>query len=256
MFHKRERQRRILQMLQEQTFVKLECLKGEFVVTPMTLWRDLKELEEQGLIRRVRGGAMHADVDVEPRFDTKCHAAKTAKMLIAKVAKERFVQKDGVYALEGGTTVAELAKCLSGYPATLLTNSISVLNELRCQDHNPSVYCSGGLLREESGTLVGKEAVTFFSRRKVDTFFMSASAFDLDSGLTDPNPMEIEVKQAMAFSAHQIVLLLDSSKLGTRSLMEIIPLRKVDTLITDKPLPDAYKALLLQHGVATIIATV
>lgn len=254
MFHKQERQRHIMRIVREQTLVKLNYLKTHFGVTTMTLWRDIEELSGQGLVKRLRGAVMRAEVANEPTFDAKLATARAAKISIARKAVAMFFQSGGNYSLEGGTTVAELARIIGGKPATVLTNSISVVNELRDLGHHPAVYCSGGMLRPESGTLVGKEAITFFGRCKVDVFFMSATGFDLETGLTDPNPMEIEVKQAMAYGARRVVLLLDSGKIGQRSLMQVLPLEKISAMVTEKAVPASYSAKLKAAGVKVVLA--
>ncbi len=243
-----------MRIVREQTLVKLNHLKTHFGVTTMTLWRDIEELREQGLVKRFRGAVMRAEVANEPTFDAKLDEARTAKLAIARKAVALFFQPGGSYSMEGGTTVTELARIIGGKPATVLTNSISVVNVLRDHGHHPTVYCSGGLLRPESGTLVGKEAITFFSRCTVDVFFMSASGFDLETGLTDPNPMEIEVKQAMAYGARRVVLLLDSGKIGQRSLMQVLPLEKAGAMVTEKSIPARYSEKLKVAGVELVIA--
>ncbi len=242
-----QRRRRILDILDEQTCVSIAYLQTTLDTTPMTLWRDLKLLEDQALLKRIRGGAMKIDVEQEPRYDSKLESSRTAKVKIAKYAIQHMVQDGDIITLEGGTTVAEFARYLPQSNLVIHTNSLPIMNLVN--HPRRSVYCSGGLVREESGTMVGKEAVTFFYRRKVKTFFMSATGFDLQNGLTDPNPMEIEVKQAMANSAEQIVLLLDSEKIGITSLMQIIPLRKVTCIVTDKALNNDYTQLLNKYKI-------
>lgn len=248
-----ERHRRILKLLQERTSISVKFLQEDLQVTPMTLWRDLKLLEEEGLLKRTRGGVMHRDVEEEPRFDAKVDAARTAKVKLAKYAARNFIKDGDIIALEGGTTVAELCRQLPVKNLTVLSNSLPVVYEIYRNHPNVVVYCSGGLLREESGTLVGKEAVTFFSKRKVGTFFMSASGIDLEFGLTDPNPMEIEVKQAMARAAERIILLLDSSKIGKSSLMKVLPLGKVSELVTEEAIPPEFVERLKAAGVRVTV---
>lgn len=245
---------RIIQrILEEQTSASVRLLRERLKVNAMTLWRDLKRMEELGLVRRVRGGVMLAGVNEEPRFDAKLAAAGAAKARIAAYAARRLVSAGDILMLEGGTTVAALLPELKQEGLTLLTNSLPVLNRAREAGGRLTAYGSGGLLREESGTLVGKEAVTFFSRRKADIFFMSATGWDAEHGLSDPNPQEIEVKQAMAASAARVVCLLDSSKLGKRSLMEVLPLRRIHTLVCERnPGPD-YKVLLKKLGTRLIV---
>lgn len=251
---KAERQRRILEIIERDVSVDIGLLVSDLQVTKMTIWRDLKELEEHKLITRMRGGAMRRDVANEPTYEIKRPAMQDAKRRIASRVVREFVRPGLSMALDGGTTIGELARQLPSCRLSVLTNSIPITNELiRMAGHN-SIHCSGGLLREESATLVGKEAVTFFSRRKTDIFFLSATGLSLESGITDPNPMEIEVKQVMACSARQVVLLLDSSKVGTESLMEVLPLEKIDFLVCDRPLSTDHAALLAGKGVKVIVA--
>ncbi len=246
------RHRRILEILEQNVSATTGQLIDELGINAMMLWRDLKTLDEQGLVKRVRGGAIKAGTRDEPRFDNKIEAARHAKQIIAELAQEHFIQDRDTIALEGGTTVSALVQCLTREQVTALTNSILILNQAR--NHTPSIttYSSGGLLRETSGTLVGKEAVSFFSRRNLKTFFLSGTALDLTAGLTDPNPLEIEVKQAMARSAERVVLLLDSSKLEQRSLMKVMPLSRIDYFVTDRPLPPSYQKAFQQYKVNTI----
>ncbi|TVP82125.1 MAG: DeoR/GlpR transcriptional regulator, partial [Puniceicoccaceae bacterium] len=94
---------------------------------------------------------------------------------------------------------------------------------------------SGGILRPVSGTFVGPDAIRFFRKKQADLFFMTVTGLDQSNGLTDPNPLEIEVKRAMIQAAKQTVLLIDESKFGVSSLCPVVPLRRIDGLVTDCP---------------------
>lgn len=249
-----ERHRTILRLLDSQTSVSGRILRARLGTTAMTLWRDLRLLEEQGMLKRVRGGAMRVNVNQEPRFDAKLAAASAAKARIAAYASARLVHDGDILILEGGTTVAALVPGLQKERLTILTNSLPVLNRARDMGGRLTACCAGGLLREGSGTLVGKDAVTFFSRRKADTFFMSATGWETEHGLSDPNPQEIEVKQAMARAANRVVCLLDSSKLGKRSLMQVLPLRKIHVLVCEKDPGPEFKNLLAKSGTQLSVA--
>ena len=86
-----------------------------------------------------------------------------------------------------------------------------------------------------SGNFAGPEAIRFFAEKHAQTFFMSATGLDLETGnITDPNPVEIDVKRTMADCAKRIVLLLDSSKIGIRSMQEVVPLGRISVMITDR----------------------
>jgi len=77
---------------------------------------------------------------------------------------------------------------------------------------------------------------------------MSATGLEASTGLlTDPNPVEIEVKRKMASCAKHVILLLDSSKIGLRSIQEVLSLDQISVLITDKNLDRSHLAKLKKH---------
>lgn len=240
-----ERHRRILRLLEATGSVTTRELRTELQANAMMLWRDLRDLEEQGLLRRVRGGAMSLPSRREPHFDTKLAASRHAKQRLAAWVVKHLVRSGQIIICEGGTTVAEVASRLHQDRLTVLTNSLPVLNRLKL-GRGAAVYASGGMLREESGTFIGPEAVRFFARRRADLFLMSATGLDVAAGPTDPNPQEIEVKQAMLRSARQTVLIADDSKFGQVSLMPITSFRRIDSLVTTARPPAALQQALRQ----------
>jgi len=228
-----ERHRRILDRLGRSGQIRSRDLVAEFGVTPMTVWRDLKLLAERGQLRCCRGGAVAREVETEPAFSRKTRRAAEAKERIAACAV-RFLEEGDILICDGGTPVAALARQRLPTRLTVLTNSLPIAAELIRHPDRPSVQMAGGLLRPESGTVVGREALTFFGRRRANKLFLSATGIDLEAGATDPNPQEIEVKQTMIASAQQIYLLIDASKFGVVSLMATLPLRRIDVLISDR----------------------
>ena len=221
----------------------------------MTLWRDLAALEAQGRLRRVRGGAIKPDAAVEPAFDKKKQRALARKRHIAACAAAEFTAPGDALFLEGGTTVAQLLPHLVAPRLTLLTNSLQILS--RAQHHHPqlALQCSGGVFSPVSGNFIGPDAVAFFERKRARTFFMSATGLDPATGiLTDPNPLEIEVKRVMARRADRVVLLLDSTKLGLASLEHVLPLSQVDALVIDDGASAAVRRKLAAHGPRLVVA--
>lgn len=229
-----ERHRAILRYLESEPVVRARQLQQEFDVTAMTIWRDLTELERQGLLKRTRGGAVRVATHLrEEAFSAKVDQAQHAKERIAAYAVAHFMQEGDILIIDGGTTTAALVRQPLPAGLTVLTNSLPVANLLQQHRAAPSVYLCGGLIRTESGTLVGREALSFFSRRHAASLFLSTTALDAEAGVTDPNPQEIEVKQAMAGAARQVILLADASKLNKVSLMQTFPWRRVSHWITD-----------------------
>lgn len=244
-----DRHQLLLSRLGETGSIQVAGLAELLGVTPMTIWRDLRLLEEQGLLRRVRGGAILADSTGEPEFRHKVQHASAEKQRIAAFAARNHVRDGDTIIVEGGTTVACIMDHLQHNRLGLMTNSLPILTRAYEIGKPWHIHASGGVLSPVSGNLVGPEAVAFFAGKHAQIFFMSATGLDPETGaLTDPNPVEIEVKRAMAASAKHVVLLLDSSKLGIRSTQQVLPLKNIEVLITDKKIDRKHLKTLRANG--------
>lgn len=249
------RHQRILALLRERPTVSARELRVQLGVTAMTVWRDLRELEELGLLRRVRGGARAtAEAAGEPEFEAKVAAAGGAKRRIAVCAVERFVRAGETIALEGGTTVAALVDHLPAARVSVLTNSLPVALRVRARRPDLPVKLPGGWLSAVSGNVVGPEALQAIARERASVCFLSATGFDAERGPTDPNPLEIEVKRAWAAVAGRVVLLLDAGKWGVRSAAVMIHPRRIHAVVTDAAPPPDIAACLATNGVEVVIA--
>ena len=223
-------------------------------VSMMTVWRDLGALEREGALRRVHGGAVPVDgaAGPEPSFAAKAARAASAKQRIARVALAGHVRPGMTLALDGGSTVAALMPFLpvnSGL--TLLTNSLEIVRQTPA---GVAVSCSGGIYREVSGTFVGPQALRFFSEHRADVAFVSATGLDEEEGLTDPNPLEIEVKRALCARAGKVVLLIDAQKFGKRSTLPVLGLAALAEVVCDARPPRGLAAALKAARVEVCLA--
>jgi DeoR/GlpR family transcriptional regulator of sugar metabolism len=226
--------------IEKHSDVSVAELSENFKLSTMTVWRYLNSLEKRGIIIRKHGRVMHINAlsnYIEPKFSTKQSLFNAEKEWIAKYAVKHFVHDNDIIVLEGGTTIYHMVPHLKDYRITLLTNGLDVMN--LAAEHCPKVnlMASGGLFRHTSRTFVSSQAESFFQKMNSNTFFFSATGLTLESGITDPNPLEIEVKKMMAKSAQLKVLLITSDKFGINSLAEIVPLQLIDHVVTDKNAP-------------------
>ncbi len=228
------RQQRILELLEESDSVVTATLPEVLEVTPMTVWRDLRHLEDKGLIRRLRGRVVRKqEVAVEPDFHSKRSRNQQAKDRIAAWAVSQRIKAGDCVALDGGTTVAAMSRQVLPPRVTIVTNSVNTAQLFQHHVSRPAVYCCGGFLRETSGTFIGPEALKFFTRRRFTRYFLSATGVDAEQGITDLTLEDNEVKQAMAANSGEVVLLADRSKLGVVSHMQVFPWRRIHTFVTD-----------------------
>jgi DeoR/GlpR family transcriptional regulator of sugar metabolism len=236
-------------------------LSQKYGVSEMTIRRDLKVLEETGLIKRTYGGAVRWPLAaVEPTLvarDKRQTMASAQKLRIARYAAEHLVERNDIIILEGGTTATAMAPFLSDKDdLTVVTNGLATAEELR--RHLPlsaTILSTGGILRPESSTCVGPVTERFFREFNANRLFLSASGITLADGITDPKMLEIQVKRAMIDSARQVVMLLDSSKFGVRSLMRVIEFHEIYLLVTDDDAPPELLAGLRERGVSVVVAS-
>lgn len=237
-----QRRRMISQIIREAGAVNTEELAAQFHVSYMTIWRDIAILEEKGSVERVRGGAMipEAEETPEPAYLLKQSVHSVEKEAIARYAAQHFVRNNDILIFEAGTTVAAMTKHVTQSNLTVVTNGVQTIVEALDRLPALTLISCGGILRETAHTFIGPQAEKFFQDLSAHTLFLSATGLSIPEGITDPNPLEIQVKRAMSSSAARIVLLMDSSKFGVRSLFPIIPLDAVDVLITDDGAPDDF----------------
>jgi DeoR family fructose operon transcriptional repressor len=224
-----DRLERLSQTLAADGSVGIAAAAEAFGVSEMTIRRDLLELEQRGLARRVRGGARA----VGPMsFAERRDAAPRAKAKIAsKLAA--LVPTSGVIAFDASTTVMRVVATIgSARDLTVLTNGSDTFSALQGL---PGVtpLLTGGRLDPQTGSLVGPIACRAASDLTVQTFFASAAAVDPGAGAIEMTLEEAEVKRTIASRAGEIVLAADSSKLGRRAVAVGVPWDAIDVLVTE-----------------------
>jgi DeoR/GlpR family transcriptional regulator of sugar metabolism len=253
-----QRLSKIVEFVNTEANISAKELSQRLQVSEMTIWRDLKKLETQGLLRRVRGGVSKENFSPsgEPQFDAKQKVHNKEKMAIARYAAKNLVNDSEIITLEGGTTVAGMVPFLVYHHLTVLTNGFKTVMQALPYLSQMNFMISGGILRDISYTLVGPQAEAFFAGFQAQKFFMSGTGITPENGLTDPNPLEIQVKRAMWHSAEKVILLMDSSKFGKRSLASILPLESIHILVTDPFAPQEMLTQLEKLGIEIHVAPI
>jgi len=235
-------------------------LSEQYNVSEMTIRRDLRYLEENGHIKRTYGGAIRwppspAEPSVLDR-ERREGMATRRKVNIARYAAEHLVEDGDIIILEGGTTATAMVSYLADREdLTVVTNGLRTTEELRRHlSLDATILCTGGILRPESSTFVGPATERFFREFHAHRLFLSATGLTLKAGITDPKILETQVKQAMIHSASEVIMLLDSSKFGVKSLMNVLQFEEISLFITDNDAPAELIEALQQRGVKVQIA--
>jgi DeoR/GlpR family transcriptional regulator of sugar metabolism len=236
----------------------IPTLSQKYGVSEMTIRRDLQALEDSGVIRRTYGGAVRwPQSGAEPMVvarEKRQMMATAQKAAIARYAASELVGDGDSIVIEGSTTATSMAPYLTDrHNLTVVTNSLYTAEELRRRmPPNATLLCAGGIIRPESSTFVGPVAERFFRELHVKRLFLSATGLTLHGGITDPQMLETQVKRAMIESAGEVIMLLDSTKFGVRSLTRVLDFSEITLLITDEGAPAEILHGLRDRGVPVV----
>lgn len=234
-----ERKTKILEQMKIQNSVSVLELSQLFNVSESTIRRDLKELEDENLIRRTHGGAIALEsVNFEPTFIEKEDKYREEKEQIAKKAVE-FIEEGDTILLDSGTTIYHLVKELKRFnKLTVVTNSIIFAQEL--QDvKGIEVIITGGILRKETLALVGPFTEQILSSLKVDKAFIGTNGIDIHEGITTPNIVEAATKKQMIKSAKEVILLADHTKIGKVAFAKVAKVTDINKYIFNSSVPES-----------------
>ena len=244
---------RLRALIRDSRVVRLDDVCTQLGVSPATARRDLDQLELDGAIRRVHGGAVSVESRLdEPMFDDKTSLAVREKRRIAEAALAFVEAGDTIY-LDGGSTVLELARLLRERTnLTVVTNSLRAAHELA--GRGPRLIRIGGELRRLSQTLVGPLTRLVLQELHLDKAFMGTIGFALKEGLTTTDPSEAFTKEIVMGQARQVIVLADSSKAGKVSFACAGRWDKVSALISDKQLDKAFGKEIINKGIKLVRA--
>jgi len=246
-----DRRGAIVSLLVGQEQSSIADLADRFAVSQMTIRRDLERLAAEGRVTIGRGEARLSYYSgIEPKYAAKQRVNAALKAQIARYAADNFVADGDVILLEGGTTVTAMAHGLDAKTGlTVITNGMYTVNELVRLLPDATIISTGGILRDLSFTYVGPQAEEMLANLHANTFFMSASGFTMKQGLTDPNPLEVQIRKQMIKCAERVVVLLDSTKFGLISTITTARTSELDVVITDEGAPPSDVKQLRSAGV-------
>ncbi|MBK0418791.1 DeoR/GlpR transcriptional regulator [Leucobacter sp. CSA1] len=226
----------IEEMIAQQGEVSLVDLAEKFGVSEMTVRRDLDVLEEDGVLRKVMGGAIFiGGKSTEPSFHARAAAAAEEKHHLAEIAVGLLKPRQTVI-LDSGSTVLAVAREIKGKGLGLTVVTPSVLAAVELADEpDTTVLVTGGRLRPGELSLIGSEAEDAFLRYNCDVYFMGVAGVDAVRGASEYHREEGAVKRYAARSADRVIAVVDQSKLGRVQLINVVDAADIDAVVTDAP---------------------
>lgn len=247
-----ERRQLILERLRSDGKVVANELTTALGVSPDTVRRDLRELADAGLLRRVHGGALPAAVGARP-YAVRREQAPVAKAAIAR-ATGRLLRDGQVILLDAGTTTLEVARHLPPeLAATVITNSPPIAVALA---EHPSVEVTvlGGMLEKDAHALVGAATIEALRAVRADVLVLGVCSLHPEVGITVTELEESYVKRTMIENSAEVVAVSSADKLGSAAPYVVAPLDELTYLVTEQPASakqlDQYRAL----GIEVVLA--
>lgn len=249
-----ERHSEILTLIKEKTYISVDELAKRVYASPATIRRDLADLENAGLIQRVRGGASiigtsTGEVSSLVRRQTNVQEKR-------RMADEafQFIQDGHSYFFDSSTSVGQLIPLLSK------TNDITVITNglengyFLCTIPSCRSYIVGGQIQSKAASSIGADALSFVSSFHCDAFLFSCHGFSLQAGASEGTIEQQRIKEAMIKNSTTHILVADHSKFGTTFVASVCPLSQIDIVITDQDPSEEFKKAFEENNIRLIVA--
>lgn len=228
-----ERQHEIATATLQAGRVEVSELALRYNVTTETIRRDLSDLQQHKVVRRVHGGAVPWETSgFEPLLSRRSdqHDAEKQRIAIAAVAE---IPDAGSIIIDSGSTLSSFAQVVPANTSVrIVTNALNIAQILseRC---DADVIVVGGKVRKNTLAMVDAAAVAAVEPLAVDTLFISSDGLTAANGLSTPYREEAALKEAMISAARRVVALVDHSKFGKEHFTRFAEWSDIDVLITN-----------------------
>ncbi|WP_392450032.1 DeoR/GlpR family DNA-binding transcription regulator [Staphylococcus massiliensis] len=200
----------IVQELNKSEIVSLQSLVKSVGVSESTIRRDLSQLQQQGVLKRVHGGAM---LTKPKRPELSMFDKKTLntdeKTDIGKLAAEQIQDGDFIF-IDAGTTTYEMISCINAKDVVVVTNGVTHVEALT--QKGIKTFLLGGEVKHTTLATIGDRAVDTLRKYRFSKVFLGMNGFDYDNGFTTPDDKEALIKSTAIELGFQHYILVDHSK--------------------------------------------
>ena len=249
-----ERHKYILNTLHKEGFVKVVDIAKKLDVTTVTVRKDLKALEEKGLLYRTHGSASPVNPHTADRNVKEKEKIRTKEKQLIGIFAARLIEEDDSIIINSGSTICAFAEQIEPKGRlTVVTSSIKATSILG-EHEGINVSQLGGTLRRSSMSVIGSYTLSFLENITCSKVFLGVDGIDPDFGVTTSNIEEAELNRAMMSVSLKTIVLCDSSKFGRKGFGKICNLDKIDVVVTDEGISPSMCKLLEEHGVEVVVA--
>ena len=239
-----ERQNQIIFELQKKPDITVRQLAEKLHFSEPTIRRDFTELERRGILTKYYGGAVlnAGAADREIPFILREHEMSRTKAEMGLLATQHIA--DGVVImLDGSTSAYHLVPYLSRYKDIIVITS-GAKTAVALAEMQIPVFSTGGKMRTNSFSYIGKEAEDAVRKYNADVMFFSCHGLSADGRMSDPSIEECHLRQVMLQKSKEKYLLCDSSKFDQVYFYDMGDVSQLDGVISNAPLPAGVSACL------------
>jgi DeoR/GlpR family transcriptional regulator of sugar metabolism len=228
-----KRREEILDILKDEGKAKVTELSKRFNISEVTIRNDLTELEKEGLLKRMHGGAVSTQkAYYNMSLNDRMSLQKSQKQQIGKKAASFVNEGDTLMLLSGTTTYYVAKELLDIKNITVVTNSLTIAQELSfCKYIN--VILLGGNLDPQYQFTYGNDAINQLQKYRADMMIASVDGISADKGMTTYHYLESEVTKQMMARSNKVLVAADYTKIGREGFAFIDSAEKADILVTD-----------------------
>lgn len=248
-----QRQNKIRQLLREQGRVVCTVLARDMQVSEHTIRRDLNELAQDGVCRRVHGGAVSM-LEVAGTFEQRIEQNQAEKIKIAQ-ACSLLIKRGACVFIDSGSTNLEIARNLpTQIPFTVVTNSPSIAME-SMKSPLCEVILIGGKLNRQIGATLDPSAVKQINHIHFDQCFIGGCALDPQMGVTIFDYEEAEFKKVLIERSNQVIMGVTADKLLGVARYTIASCDQISIVVMDKSLAPKAAELFADMSLKIVMAS-
>jgi DeoR/GlpR family transcriptional regulator of sugar metabolism len=244
-----ERHRKIKEILQEYTHIDVMTLSSILNVSQVTIRKDLEQLEKDGVLTRIHGGAI-LNQDPLEKINEESDSLIDEKAMIGKLAS-RLIDEGNIIFLGNGNTCIQIAKHIKSIKnISVITNNISIIEELfACENIN--LFGIGGKVQKMKGGFYfyGSLSIEAISKLHFHKAFLSPTGVHIQYGYSVSNPEVLDLYNAVKAVSDKIVMVSDYSKFDKVSMVQFSSLKDMEILVTNENIPVKYKEFFFSAGV-------
>ncbi len=223
----------ILKQLTQEKMLTYDTLSAALNVSGDTVRRDIDILHNNGLLSKVRGGAVPRARNPLTFQDRSVHLQKEKDIIALKA--QQFIKNDQTLFMDGGTTNCSVAACFpSDIRLQIITNNLALVPIIERYRHIKLIVL-GGVYDADLAATIGTVTCNEVGRYIADVYFMGTCAIDRQLGLSAVVQGDAEVKRAMLLAARKTVALANHERFRRSEPFRVCALDELAVLITDMP---------------------